>query len=246
MTIDDAQACPSYTTPGLEVVEPAPFLVDSVVPTDITCGGLSDGMVEIFASGGLPPFSYSADDGFSWDTSSVIRGLGPGNHVTVVRAVSGCMAWGDTVAMVDPPVLSLDSYTATDITTCAGDSAGTISVSASGGTGSLEYSLDSVNWQPNGNFVNLPAGTHITLVRDSKACVLAFPPLTIDEPPAIIANITTETSLNGQPGSITISASGGTGSLEYSIYGLDGDFGTDTVFSVWPEFYDVVALHSLF
>ena len=240
VTIDDAQACPSYTTPGLEVLEPAPFLVDSVAPTDITCGGLSDGMVEIFASGGLLPYSYSADDGFSWDTSSVITGLGPGNHVTVVRAVSGCLAWGDTITLVDPPVLSLDTYTSTDITTCAGDSAGTISVSASGGTGSLEYSLDSVNWQPNGDFVNLPAGIHMALVRDSKACVLAFPPLTIDEPPAIIAIITTETSLNGQPGSISISASGGTGSLEYSIDGPGGPFDTVTVFTVWPEFYDVV------
>ncbi len=240
VTIEDALACPSYTTPGLEVVEPAPFLVDSVVTTDITCGGLHDGMVEIFVTGGLPPYSYSADDGTNWDTSSVITGLGPGNYVTVVRTVSGCMAWGDTIALVDPPVLSLDTYTSTDITTCAGDSAGTISVSASGGTGSLEYSLDSVNWQPAGDFVNLPAGTHITLVRDSKACVLAFPPLTIDEPPAIVADIRTETSLNGQPGSISISASGGTGSLEYSIDGPGGPFVTDTVFAVWPEFYDVV------
>jgi uncharacterized protein (DUF2141 family) len=138
VTIDDANACPAYTTPGLVVLEPAPFLVDSVVPRDITCGGLSDGMVEIFASGGLPPYSYSADDGANWDTSSVITGLAPGNHVTVVRAVSGCMAWGDTITLVDPPVLSLDAYTSTDITTCAGDSAGTISVLASGGTGSLE------------------------------------------------------------------------------------------------------------
>lgn len=240
VTIEDTQACPSYTTPALEVLEPAPFLVDSVVPVDITCGGLGNGMVEIFASGGLMPYSYSADDGFSWDTSSVIRGLGPGNYVTIVRAVSGCMAWGDTITMVDPPVLSLDTYTSTDITTCAGDSAGTITVSASGGTGSLEYSMDSVNWQPNGDFVNQPAGIHIVLVRDSKACVLAFPPLTIDEPPAIIALITTETSLNGQPGSISISASGGTGSLEYSIDGPDGPFGTETEFSVWPEFYIVV------
>jgi len=238
--VEDAQACPSYTTPGLVVLEPAPFLVDSVVPRDITCGGLSDGMVEIFASGGLPPYSYSADDGANWDTSSVITGLAPGNHVTVVRAVSGCLAWGDTITLVDPPVLSLDVYTSTDITACAGDSAGTISVLASGGTGSLEYSLDSVNWQPGGDFVNLPAGIHVVLVRDSRACVLAFPPLTIDEPPAIIATITTETSLNGQPGSISISASGGTGSLEYSIDGLGGPFVTDTVFSVWPEFYVVV------
>jgi gliding motility-associated-like protein len=150
------------------------------------------------------------------------------------------MAWGDTVTLVDPPVLSLDAFTSTDITTCAGDSAGIISVLASGGTGSLEYSLDSVNWQSTGDFVNLPAGTHVALVRDSKACVLAFPPLAIDEPPPIVAIITTETSLNGQPGSITISASGGTGSLEYSIDGPGGPFVTDTVFSVWPEFYDVV------
>lgn len=240
VSVEDTQACPSYTTPGLDVLEPAPFLIDSVEPTDITCGGLSDGMVEIIASGGLLPYSYSADDGFSWDTSSTITGLGPGNYVTVVRAASGCLAWGDTITLLDPPVLNLDTYTATDITTCAGDSAGTISVSASGGTGSLEFSLDSMNWQSNGDFVNQPAGTYIALVRDSKACVLAFPPLTIDEPPAIIATITTETSLNGQPGSITISASGGTGSLEYSTYGPDGPFVADTVFSVWPEFYDVV------
>jgi gliding motility-associated-like protein len=240
ITVEDAQACPAHTTPTLEVTEPPPFLVDSVILRDITCGGLNDGVIEFYVSGGTPPYNYSVDNSAFWHTSSAITDLGPGTYITVARAYGGCLTWGDTITLLDPPVLNLDSYTSVDITTCADDSTGSISVSASGGTGTLEYSLDSLIWQPGGDFVNLTAGNYTVLVRDSKACVLSFPTLTIDAPPAIIAVITIGISLNGEPGSITISASGGTGSLEYSIDGPGGPFVTDTVFTVWPEFYDVV------
>jgi gliding motility-associated-like protein len=240
VSIEDAQACPAYTTPALEVTEPPVFLIDSVTSTEITCGGLNDGEIEFFVRGGTPPYNYSVDNGAFWHTSSVITDLGPGTYITVARAYGGCLVWSDTITLLDPPVLNLDSYTSEDIVTCADDSTGTISVSASGGTGLLEYSLDSVNWQTSGDFVNLTAGNYTVLVRDSRVCVLTFPTLTIDAPPPIIASITTGISLNGEPGSITISASGGTGSLEYSIDGPGGPFVTDTVFTVWPEFYDVV------
>jgi gliding motility-associated-like protein len=240
ITIEDAQACPAYTTPALEVTEPPPFMLDSVIATNITCGGLHDGMMAFYARGGTPPYNYSVNDGAFWETSPLITGLGPGTYVTVARAFGGCMVRGDTITLLDPPGINLDSYTSTDITTCADDSTGTINVSASGGTGALAYSLDSLNWQANGDFINLTAGNYTVLVRDSGTCLLPFPTLTIDAPPAIVAVITTGISLNGEPGSITISASGGTGSLEYSIDGPGGPFVTDTVFTVWPEFYDVV------
>ncbi len=241
VTIDDSKGCPSYTTPGQDITDPPLLLVDSVNHSVITCNGAGNGSIEIFSSGGNAPHTYSINDGGSFDPSPLATGLPPATYYVVVQDDNGCTVQGDTVILADPPPISLDSQLSTDVSSCFGDSTGTISVSASGGTGSLEYSLDSMTWQSTGDFVNLPAGTYTPLVRDSMACTMTFSDELIGQPQAITATITTTTSLNGNPGSITISdAMGGTGTLEFSVDGPGGPFVPDTVFSEWPGFYDVV------
>ena len=241
VTIKDANACPTYTTSNLDIIDPPVLSVDSVLYTEITCNGAADGTIEIFSSGGNAPHKYSVDDGANFDTSSFITGLAPSTYYIAVLDANTCMVWGDTITLPDPPAINLDAQGSTDVPTCYGDSTGSISVSASGGTGSLEYSLDTVNWQATGDFVNLPAGTYTPLVRDSMACMKAFAPEIIDQPTPITANITTTVSMNGNMGSIIISdATGGSGTLVFSADGPAGPFVTDTVFLEWPGFYDMV------
>ncbi len=238
VSIGDKQECKLYITGTLTLVEPPQLVFDSSAVTTISCGGSSDGLISMYASGGTPPYSYSVDTGASYDTASVVGSLGPGTYILVVQDASGCLVTGDTVTLVDPPALSLDPAIVTDVSTCSGDSNGAITVSASGGTGALEYSIDSLSWQGSGTFAGLPAGIYTARVRDSRSCLSAFPADTIAEPPPISATITTATAMIPDPGSIVISASGGTPPLEFSI-DSGASFSSDTFYLVPSDIYYV-------
>jgi gliding motility-associated-like protein len=239
VSILDAQSCAPYTSPILTVGEPPQFRFDSSRVSSISCGGFDDGSIEIFASGGVPPYEYSVDTGASYDTASVITGLGPGTYIIVVRDSSSCTLTGDTVVLTDPPGISLDNVNVTDVAGCAGDSSGALLFEASGGTGPLEYSIDSLLWQPGGSFTGLPAGDYTGRVRDSLSCLVSFPQETILEPPAISALITTTTAMIPDSGSITISASGGIPPFEYSI-DSGTVFSSDTFYRVPSDLYRIV------
>ncbi len=238
LTIGDKQGCRPYVSGTLSVIEPPQLVFDSSSVTTISCQGSGDGIISIFASGGTPPYSYSVDTGASYDTASVTGSLGPATYILMVRDASGCLAAGDTVTLADPPGLSLGPSTVTDVSTCAGDSNGIISVSASGGTGALEYSIDSLAWQGSGSFAGLPAGIYTVKVRDARGCTSGFPPDTVGEPPPISATISSSTALIPDPGSIVISASGGTPPLEYSI-DSGASYSSDTLYLVPSEIYYV-------
>ncbi|MFC2113411.1 SprB repeat-containing protein, partial [Bacteroidota bacterium] len=195
--------------------------------------------IAVFASGGSTPYSYSVDTGASYDTASVFVGLGPATYIVVVQDASGCSVTGDTIVLSNPPGLNLGTSTVENVLTCAGDSTGSITVSATGGTGALEYSLDTTTWQSSGTFDSLPAGIYVALVRDSKTCMASFPADTVGEPLPVTAIITTTTAMIPDSGSLTISASGGTASLEYSI-DSGKTFTSTTFYRLVSEIYYVV------
>jgi gliding motility-associated-like protein len=139
------------------------------------------------------------------------------------------------MVLSQPPEIIINSESVTDVGTCYGDSTGIVDVSASGGSGILQYSIDGFNWQGTGTFLNLPGGDYQVSVIDTIGCSVKSNILTIVQPDEIIATITIVNSFNGEPGSIHISASGGTGALEYSINGSSGPYQPDTAFlGLWP------------
>jgi len=73
----------------------------------------------------------------------------------------------------------------TQSTSC-GQSTGSFTVSGSGGTGTLSYSLDGQTFQSTGTFSNLKSGTYTVTVKDETGCTN-----TLD----VIVNLTDETSL---------------------------------------------------
>jgi len=235
VTIDDANGCTAYTTPGLIIVEPAPLVVDSTESVNISCFGASDGQISIFASGGFTPYTYSIDNGVTFDSLIVHTGLPPSVYHTFIKDSAGCLIPGDTITLTQPPEIIISNESVTDIYTCYGDTTGSLNVIASGGSGLLLYSTDGINWQGTGTFLNLPGGDYQVSVMDVIGCSVKSNILTISQPDEIIAGITIVHSFNGEPGSIHISATGGTGTLEYSINGSSGPYQTDTAFfGLWP------------
>jgi gliding motility-associated-like protein len=235
VTINDANGCTPFTTPGVIIVEPLPLVVDSTESINISCYGMGDGQISIYASGGYTPYQYSFDNGLTFDTLSTYSGLPPSIYYTFIKDTQGCLIPGDTILLTQPPEIIINTESVTDVFTCFGDSTGSVNVSASGGSGSLLFSIDGLNWQVTGTFQNLPGGNYQVSVTDTIGCSIRSNILTIIQPDEIIADITVVNSFNGEPGSIYISASGGTGDLEYSVNGSSGPYQPDTAFlGLWP------------
>lgn len=56
---------------------------------------------------------------------------------------------------------------------------GTITVNATGGAGTVQYSLDAVNYQTSNVFNNLQPGTYYVTVKDAGTCPVTLAPITI-------------------------------------------------------------------
>ncbi|MEN8156022.1 MAG: gliding motility-associated C-terminal domain-containing protein [Bacteroidota bacterium] len=229
VSVEDAAGCGPVDTSPLILVDPPQFVFDSIVSDSISCNGAGDGSISIYVSEGVRPYTYSVDNQVTWGVDSVITGLTPDTYEVYIRDANGCQAYGGSVTLTNPPGLNL-AVTATDITTCGGDSTGSLEATGSGGTGSLEYSLDDVDYQTSGTFINLPGGEHTVYMRDQKGCTLTEQ-ATINEPLPILATITKTDVTYDNLGSITISgATNGLPPYEYSIGGAGGSFSTETVY----------------
>ncbi|WP_423149539.1 Ig-like domain-containing protein, partial [Rubrolithibacter danxiaensis] len=107
---------------------------------------------------------------------------------------------------------------------CSASTDGEITITASGGTGSLSYSLDGGTYQSSNIFTGVGAGSHTISVKDANGCSTDVS-ITLTAPPAITAGAAASSNYNGSQlscststdGEITITASGGTGSLSYSL-----------------------------
>src|SRR4029077_13669663 len=102
---------------------------------------------------------------------------------------------------------------------CAGTSTGGITVTASGGAGTLTYSEDNgQSYQPSNVFSNLAAGTYQIVVKDANTCTKEQD-VTLTDPTAVVASIGAPTNVScngGSNGSASASGSGGTGPYTFS------------------------------
>lgn len=220
VSITDANLCGTIETPPLVIVEPAPLVFDSVSVQPVLCPGTSTGGIMIYAHGGTPihPFrsyDYTIDGGMTWDTVQFVN-IPAGKYFTGVRDKRGCFVMGDTVTLVNPPALQLDSVSVVDVTGCWYDATGSITIYASGGQGALSYSIGS-SYSPSNVFSGLTSGAYPLWVRDAMGCIDSVGQAIVLGPMPITASIRKHDVDGDIPGSIVISASGGGGTFEYSI-----------------------------
>ena len=239
-------ACVIVLNAALIITEPA-VLDASVTSTNVTCFGANNGTLSITSpTGGYGTFEYSKD-GAVWQATGQFTALVPATYNMRIRdkAHPLCVIILPPVTITEPDVLSA-TVASTDVT-CNGASNGTITISNPlGGYGTYGYSVNGgASWQPSGNFTNLAPNNYDIRIRDAAniACVITLPPVTITQPPALSATVTsTDVTCNGAgDGIITISApAGGYGTYDYSIDGgitwqATGDFA-----SLAPGFYNVL------
>ncbi|HIO72447.1 MAG TPA: hypothetical protein EYN38_05005, partial [Flavobacteriales bacterium] len=189
-TLASVDGCDSVITTTLTVNPTA--VIDSIVSADVSGCGVTDGSITIYVTGGSAPISYSIDGGSTFpNTTGVFIGLAAGAYTIVIDDTQGCLVNGGLVTITEPSSISIDLVVTTDITGCNGDTSGTITITASGGTAPLSYSIDGGgSYQSSGAFTGLPAGTYAIQVQDASGtpCTAIGNIDTITEPAIILTS----------------------------------------------------------
>ncbi len=206
------------------VVVPQPPPIQLAISiTNITCHDFDDGIIDIWGTGGTGTLHYvigdsTNTDGYFWDLA------GDTYHLTVYDSLN-CVYHNDTLIVVNPPLLEIIGENHQDVELCYGDSTGVIGITAIGGTGIIEYSIDSghVFFVNTGLFTYLPAGDYYNVVTDHNGCITRGSHIVIQQPTEVriqyVQHENITTCFGDSIGLIRIVADGGTGSLQYSIYG---------------------------
>ncbi len=201
------------------ITQPTPLVAGIASQTPVDCRNNATGSVTVSTTGGTVPYEFSID-GSTFQATGTFAALAAGNYIVRVRDANACTQ-NVNVTITEPPqlVLALQNQTNVD---CNGNSTGSITVAASGGVGSYTYSSDGVIFGATQTFNGFAAGTHTLFTRDANNCQAQLD-VVITEPLVLTLNVvsTTDVLCNGQnTGSITVEASGGAGSYEYSRDGF--------------------------
>jgi len=184
------------------------IVTNFVSPTDttISCFGVMDGQVQLSASLGLAPYSYTLLPSTT-NNSGSFTGLDTGSYNVVVYDALGCT---DTVLfnVTQPTPLLIDSISTID-PSCSIGNDGSILVNATGGTMPYQYNIGGAN-QSSNTFNNLASGIYLVRVTDANACTDTMSiELTVPNGPSIVSVTDTNVDCNGaNNGSILVAATG--------------------------------------
>ena len=126
-------------------------------------------------------------------------------------------------------LISIDDVEVTDLL-CHGVETGQITITASGGSGQLEYSIDGTEFQTDPVFDSLASGDYTVYVRGDEDNYVETKEVSISQPELLeldSINSTSPSCLSSQDGQVVLSSSGGTAPY---LFGLDDQFQESSTF----------------
>jgi len=146
---------------------PCSFILNDSIAQPTGCNNC-DGFINVWATGGTSPYTYSWSTG---QATSSISNLCPGFYTVIIMDANGC---ADTMAFTlsAPSLLTLTGW-AYDETSC-GAYDGSINIVATGGTPAYQYSIDGINYQSSSLFTGLSAGVYVVYAMDASGCASMF------------------------------------------------------------------------
>ncbi len=155
ITVRDANGCEAMTSATVMVAE----LSGNVQEVQgLLCFGDMNGQINATGSGGIPPYQYSLNGG-AFQSSGLFTNLGAGNYTIAIR---------DSIDQEH--ILMFDLAEPDEIQLSLNAMGNDVTASATGGTGSYEYSIDGTNFQDSPEFPELPNDTYTITVRDENGC----------------------------------------------------------------------------
>lgn len=163
--------------------KPCPLYTVTSTVQNAACNA-SDGVAQIFVSGGGGPFSYQWSANANNQTTALVTNLAAGLYNVTITDSIGCTATTQVI------VNNLGAPTISNVNTndvlCFGDSTGSASITATAGNPPYSY-----NWSSGSNTsvaTGLSAGVHSVTVTDQNLCQVVQA-VTITETAAILPTV---------------------------------------------------------
>lgn len=184
----------------------------------------TDGSISASAAGSSN-YTYSINNG-AFQASGNFAGLAAGAYTIVAKDGNGCLGSASFTLTAPNPCAGVTITVMATLTnpSGAGTSDGSISATASGSTG-FTYNINGGAFQATGNFNGLAAGVYTIVAKDGNGCTGTNNfTLTAPNPCAGVTITVTNAVVGNTPcqpnnGSVTATASGGTGPYTYSLNG---------------------------
>jgi hypothetical protein len=165
---------------------------------------------------------YSLDN-ITYQAANTFTNLAPGTYTAYVRHTNGCVQTATfTINNLAPVVASVGTITNV---LCFGNTTGAITVTATGGTGALQYAISpSYTYGASNTFTGLAAGTYTIRVRDAISCEVQLANVTVTQPAGALATTevhTDEICLGAADGTVTLTITGGTAPYSTAIDSAD-------------------------
>ena len=231
-TVKDDSNCTRSSV--IQITSPPAITLQNQQTVPTSCHGGTDGSIDVLANGGAGTFAYQLNGGNS-QGSGLFTGLQAGTYNLNVTDGSGCSEQF-SITVNQPDSLDLTLVGTTNVL-CHGDTTGNLFVLGNGGTSGYQYSLDGVNFQPNGGFGDLAAGTYNVIVKDANGCTDNLQ-VTLTENPAFnaVLSSTQATCSTCPDGTASIAVTGAT--APYSYFWNTGST-QPTATGLLPGFYPV-------
>jgi hypothetical protein len=130
-------------------------------PTDCTS---ANGSITVTATGGKEPYTYSLN-GSAFQSNAQFVNLGAGEYTATVRDANNCEKNSSAIALTITGVTI--NFTAATTNSGCKTGEGSLTVTASGGSGNYSYRLGSGDFSGNNVFNSVTAGNKSVTVRDN-------------------------------------------------------------------------------
>jgi gliding motility-associated-like protein len=184
VTVTDANAC--TTKDSVTVPQSGGPSITGFFSSLPLCYAGATGSATVNAAGNAP-LTYKWANG---QQAAAATGLAAGNYTVTVTDINGCTAAGNTT-VAQPDSISIAFISLADVT-CFGGSNGSISISATGGTGALGYAWS--NNQSTAGATGLTAGAYTVMVKDANNCT-AGRVYAIAQPAQVVAAAGNDTTI---------------------------------------------------
>ena len=201
------------------VNDPTEVHVQILNHSPASCADIADGIITCAAWGGAAPETLVLSiDGVSVTSPISVTA---GTFSVIATDINGCIASSDeyvnSPVVIGPDVIDINA--SSNPVACTDDTNGSISWAPVGGVGNFTVMVgDSV--MMGSSMVDLAPGIYNIIVTDSNACTNAEDVEVMNADPIVAASESTSASCSGlADGVVVVSATGGTGSFQYSENG---------------------------
>jgi len=202
VTVSETNGCEEMLT--LTISEPTAIVVSTTSLSNVSCNGGNDGEVTVAANGGAPGYT------FLWSNNgmgSTISNLAAGEYTVTATDQNNCT--GTLTVTITEPDSLIASVLQSSNALCQGESNGSATVAASGGTSGYAFEWPGGSTDPSRN--DLAAATYSVTATDANGCT-ATVDVTIGEPAALSANASSTdlTAVGANDGTAIAEPLGGT------------------------------------